>query len=98
MAADLFFCGPDGVNLPQVDQLIAAVGLRPVRIGDLDAVDTLDGIARLVRTGPRPGPRSAPRVAGTHRLNKKARTREPTSDLATARLAPEVIPTAPDHQ
>jgi predicted dinucleotide-binding enzyme len=47
MAADLFFCGPDGVDLPQVEQLIAAVGLRPVRIGDLDAVDTLDGIARL---------------------------------------------------
>ena len=45
--ADLFFCGPDGADLPQVEQLISAVGLHPVRIGDLDAVNLLDGVTRL---------------------------------------------------
>jgi len=45
--ADLLYCGPAGLDLPQVERLIAAVGLRPVRIGDLQAADLLDGIARL---------------------------------------------------
>jgi predicted dinucleotide-binding enzyme len=42
--ADLFWCGPDGAG---VEQLIADVGLRPVRVGGIDAIDVVDGVARL---------------------------------------------------
>jgi predicted dinucleotide-binding enzyme len=42
--ADLFWCGPDDAG---VEQLIADVGLRPVRVGDIDAIDVVDGAARL---------------------------------------------------
>jgi predicted dinucleotide-binding enzyme len=42
--ADLFWCGPDDAD---VEQLLADVGLRPVRVGDIDAVDVVDGVARL---------------------------------------------------
>jgi predicted dinucleotide-binding enzyme len=47
VAPDLLFCGPDGPDLGQVEALISAVGLHPVRIGDLEAADTLDGLTRL---------------------------------------------------
>jgi hypothetical protein len=42
--AELFWCGPDDAG---VEQLIADVGLRPVRVGGIDAIDAVDGIARL---------------------------------------------------
>jgi predicted dinucleotide-binding enzyme len=42
--ADLFWCGPLDAG---VEQLIADVGLRPVRVGDIDAIDVVDGAARL---------------------------------------------------
>ena len=42
--ADLFWCGPGDAG---VEQLIADVGLRPVRVGDIDAIDVVDGAARL---------------------------------------------------
>jgi 8-hydroxy-5-deazaflavin:NADPH oxidoreductase len=42
--ADLFWCGPEDAG---VEQLIADVGLRPVRVGDIDAIDVVDGAARL---------------------------------------------------
>ena len=42
--ADLFWCGPDDAG---VEQLIADVGLRPVRVGGIDAIDVVDGAARL---------------------------------------------------
>jgi predicted dinucleotide-binding enzyme len=42
--ANLFWCGPEDAGL---EQLIADVGLEPVRIGDIDAVDVVDGIGRL---------------------------------------------------
>jgi predicted dinucleotide-binding enzyme len=42
--ADLFWCGPDDAG---AEQLIADVGLRPVRVGDIDAVDVVDGVGRL---------------------------------------------------
>ena len=45
--ADLLYCGPGGTDVPQVERLVSAAGLRPVRIGDLDAADLLDGVARL---------------------------------------------------
>ena len=40
---DLFWCGPKDAG---VEQLIADVGLRPVRVGDIDAID-VDGVGRL---------------------------------------------------
>jgi hypothetical protein len=46
-AATLFWCGPDGLAGDTVEAIIAAVGLEPVRIGDLTAAATLDGVARL---------------------------------------------------
>jgi predicted dinucleotide-binding enzyme len=42
--ADLFWCGPDDAG---VEQLIADVGLRPVRVGGIDAIDVVDGVGRL---------------------------------------------------
>ena len=42
--ADLFWCGPEDAG---VEGLIADLGLRPVRVGDIDAVDVVDGVARL---------------------------------------------------
>jgi 8-hydroxy-5-deazaflavin:NADPH oxidoreductase len=42
--ADLFWCGPDDAG---VERLVADVGLRPVRVGDIDAIDVVDGAGRL---------------------------------------------------
>jgi 8-hydroxy-5-deazaflavin:NADPH oxidoreductase len=42
--ADLFWCGPDDAG---VEQLIADVGLRPVRVGGIDAIDVVDGFGRV---------------------------------------------------
>ena len=42
--AELFWCGPEDAG---IEQLIADVGLRPVRVGDIDAVAAVDGVARL---------------------------------------------------
>ena len=42
--ADLFWCGPEDAG---VEQLIADVGLRPVRVGGIDAIDVVDGVGRL---------------------------------------------------
>ena len=42
--ADLFWCGPDDAG---IEQLIADVGLRPVRVGDIDAIDVVDGVGQL---------------------------------------------------
>jgi predicted dinucleotide-binding enzyme len=42
--ADLFWCGPDDAG---VEHLITDVGLRPVRVGGIDAIDVVDGVGRL---------------------------------------------------
>jgi predicted dinucleotide-binding enzyme len=42
--ADLFWCGPEDAG---VEGLISALGLRPVRVGDIDAIDVVDGVGRL---------------------------------------------------
>ncbi|HEX5618217.1 MAG TPA: NAD(P)-binding domain-containing protein [Solirubrobacteraceae bacterium] len=42
--ANLFWCGPDDAG---VEQLIADVGLQPVRVGDIDAIEVVDGATRL---------------------------------------------------
>ena len=44
--ADMFYCGPEKGGLV-VERLIEDVGLRPVRVGGMDAVDAVDGVLRL---------------------------------------------------
>lgn len=45
--ADLFYCGPPGQEQAVVADLISAVGLRPVYIGDLSQASILDHMAAL---------------------------------------------------
>ena len=56
--ADLFFCGPQQAR-STVERLIAEVGLRPIYVGDLDQVSTVDAILPLwfQLVGPRGMPR-----------------------------------------
>jgi predicted dinucleotide-binding enzyme len=44
---DLFYAGPAGAGQAQVEQLVTDAGLRPIRVGDTDAVDVVDGVLRL---------------------------------------------------
>jgi hypothetical protein len=45
--ADLFYCGPGGAGQAAVEGLIRDVGLRPVRLGDMDQVGLVDMIGSL---------------------------------------------------
>ncbi len=45
--ADLFYCGPEGDARKVVEQLIADVGLRPMRLGDVDQVGLVDSVGSL---------------------------------------------------
>ena len=45
--ADLFYCGPDGDAREMVEQLITDVGLRPMRLGDIDQVGLVDTVTQL---------------------------------------------------
>ncbi|MDQ6876651.1 MAG: NAD(P)-binding domain-containing protein [Candidatus Dormibacteraeota bacterium] len=45
--ADLFYCGPEGSGREVVEQLISGTGLRPIWVGGVDQVDTVDGVLRL---------------------------------------------------
>lgn len=45
--ADLIYCGPDGASREMVEQLISEIGLRPVRVGDLDQVQVVDSVGVL---------------------------------------------------
>lgn len=67
VAADLFYAGPDGDSRATVEQLIADVGLRPVRLGDVDQTDTVDAVASLwfaLALGQRKGRHLAFKVLG----------------------------------
>ncbi len=44
---DLFYCGPDGDAREMVEQLITDVGLRPMRLGDIDQVGLVDSVTAL---------------------------------------------------
>jgi predicted dinucleotide-binding enzyme len=46
VAADVFYCGPSGEPALVAEEVIAAAGTRPVRLGDADAADVVDGITR----------------------------------------------------
>lgn len=46
-AAALFYCGPDDETAEVVEDLIADVGLDPVRVGDLELVGTVDSLITL---------------------------------------------------
>ena len=43
---DMFYAGPEK-DASVVERLIEDVGLRPVRVGGMDAVDVIDGVLRL---------------------------------------------------
>jgi 8-hydroxy-5-deazaflavin:NADPH oxidoreductase len=45
--ADLFYCGADGDAREVVEQMIADVGLRPIRLGDVDQVGLVDSVGSL---------------------------------------------------
>jgi 8-hydroxy-5-deazaflavin:NADPH oxidoreductase len=45
--ADLFYCGPADEGQQVVEELITDVGLRPVRIGDLDRAEDVDNVLAL---------------------------------------------------
>ena len=44
---DLFYCGDEGSAQPVVHDLIAAIGLRPVYLGNLQQADIIDALTRL---------------------------------------------------
>jgi 8-hydroxy-5-deazaflavin:NADPH oxidoreductase len=44
---DMFFCGPDSPARTRVEELITAVGLRPVYIGGPDQTGVVDGVLKL---------------------------------------------------
>jgi predicted dinucleotide-binding enzyme len=43
----LFYCGPEGEALTVVEQLIAEIGLHPIRLGDLDQAEAVDALYQL---------------------------------------------------
>lgn len=45
--ADLFYCGPDGAARSTVEQLISAIGMRPIYLGGVEQLGLLDSIAAL---------------------------------------------------
>lgn len=45
--ADLFYSGPDGEPRAVVEQLIADIGMRPMRLGDVDQTALVDSVAAL---------------------------------------------------
>jgi predicted dinucleotide-binding enzyme len=48
IAADLFYCGPDSTDAQQTfEGLVSDVGLRPIRVGDLDKVGVVDSVLTL---------------------------------------------------
>lgn len=44
---DLFYCGPHGKSQEVVEELIAAIGLRPIRVGGLETAALVDAIGSL---------------------------------------------------
>ena len=42
--ADMFYAGPEGDSQAQVEQLISEVGLRPMRLGGIEQINTVDAV------------------------------------------------------
>ena len=47
IAADLFYCGPDGEPRKNVEQLISDIGLRPMYLGGVEQTSLVDSIGSL---------------------------------------------------
>lgn len=47
VAADLFYCGPDGEERSKMEKLISDVGLNPVYLGGPDSVDLVDSVLKV---------------------------------------------------
>jgi predicted dinucleotide-binding enzyme len=43
----MFYCGPEGQARQAVERLIADVGLRPIRAGDLEQAHLVDNLGAL---------------------------------------------------
>ena len=44
---DMFYCGPEGEARAQVEQLIQEAGVRPIWLGGLETVNTVDALGTL---------------------------------------------------
>jgi predicted dinucleotide-binding enzyme len=50
-AADLFYCGPESAEAQRAfESLVRDVGLRPIRVGDLEDVEIVDSVVTLWST------------------------------------------------
>jgi 8-hydroxy-5-deazaflavin:NADPH oxidoreductase len=45
--ADLFYCGPDGDARKVTEKMIEDVGLRPIRLGDVEQVGLVDSVGSI---------------------------------------------------
>lgn len=46
--ADLFYCGPDSAEAQQTfEELVHEIGMRPIRVGDLDQAAIVDSVLNL---------------------------------------------------
>ena len=45
--ADLLYCGPGGAAQQEVERLIADIGLRPMRVGEIDQVRLVDAMTSV---------------------------------------------------
>ena len=46
-AVEHFYCGPDDLNRPTVDKLIAEIGVRPVWVGGNEMIHVVDALGSL---------------------------------------------------
>ena len=64
---DMFYCGPEGESQAVVERLIADIGLRPIRVGGIEATPLVDSVGSLWMTlvfGQHKGRHMAFRVLG----------------------------------
>ncbi len=92
---DRFWCEPKDAG---VEQLIADVGLRPVRVGDIDAID-VDGVGRLwptrvIRAGSQPCDRRRSRRARVARRVSRSRSRVSAAPDRRRRQTADDLPNA----
>jgi predicted dinucleotide-binding enzyme len=45
--ADLFYCGPDGDARKVIEKMIEDVGLRPIRLGDVEQIGLVDSVGSI---------------------------------------------------
>src|SRR3954467_5723575 len=95
-AADLFWCRPDDAA---VEKLRGAAGPRPVRVGDIDLIDVVDGVGRLWLTlvfrGGYPRRLGFCMLAGTARQARPGQLRPVATVIATSATQTVMTPASP---